>query len=391
MIKISLRKNIIYLLLLFISYYFRRVLQIVLDKVYSLSASVIFCFLMCLGQIVGGASIYIHQENFLRKKNQKKKYKSKPSKRYSIITTELEMNKEDGSFKIMLLIFFASFFDLEEYFITTIFLKKFEKLSDTAILRLNCIMTITSSLICKYVLRFKIYRHQIFSLIILSFFAFIIILLEFIYKPDYIIFWKYFVSFLLIAFHFFFLSFTDVIEKYLADYDYISPFQIIMIEGIISFIMLLIYSTFINPFTEVSNIYNQVDTGIFILLVFFLLLYLVLSAFVNIYKILCNVLFSPVTKSLGSYFFISPFIIFHYVDGNDFIVDEKSNLFYFLINLFIAIAIDFFGLIYNEIIIFKCCGLSNETHEGISFRAIQNELQLIDNTNYNDITIDYEN
>ena len=118
---------------------------------------------------------------------------------------------------------------------------------------------------------------------------------------------------------------------------------------------------------------------------------MVLSAFVNIYKILCNVLFSPVTKSLGSYFFISPFIIFHYVDGNDFIVDEKSNLFYFLINLFIAIAIDFFGLIYNEIIIFKCCGLSNETHEGIYIRSIQNSLDRIDDTIYNVNIIDDEN
>ena len=59
-------------------------------------------------------------------------------------------------------------------------------------------------------------------------------------------------------------------------------------------------------------------------------------------------------------------------------------------NLIISIIIDFFGLIYNEFFILNCCGLSNETHEGISFRAALNQLEMTSNKfeDYDNNTID---
>ena len=87
-----------------------------------------------------------------------------------------------------------------------------------------------------------------------------------------------------------------------------------MSEGIINFLLSSIYSIFYNPFDKISHIYQEKETGKFTLLIFLMLLYSVLSAFVNIYKLLCNVLYSPMTKYLASYFLSSPFItIYTYI------------------------------------------------------------------------------
>ena len=54
MIKISFRKNLIYMLLLIISYLLRRIILIIIDEIFGLNNSLIFCFLMFLGEIIGG-------------------------------------------------------------------------------------------------------------------------------------------------------------------------------------------------------------------------------------------------------------------------------------------------------------------------------------------------
>ena len=372
MIKISIRKNLIYLLLLFISYTLRRIVIILLDKIFGLDNSVIFSFLMIFGEILGGIIIYLYQRTFSQNS---KKAKSKYM--IELIQNNRRMRQADQTWKIVFLLFLASFFDLVEYLIVTNFIPKIAELSTTSILRLCCIMTITSSIICILTLIFKINRLQIIILIILGICSAIIITLDFIYKPKDIFYDKYIISYLLVFCHFIFLSFTDVIEKYLADYDYLGPFQMIISEGIFSFIMISIYSINENPFKEVIDIYNKTDTGKFVLLIFFLILYIIFSAGVNIYRIYCNILYSPMTKSLASYFFISPFIIFYFIDGNDFIYEGERNYLYFFLNLIISILIDFLGLIYNEFFILNFCNLYKETHAEISRRATNVNIELI--------------
>ena len=372
MIRISIRKNLIYLLLLFISYTLRRIVIILLDKIFGLDNSLIFSFLMVLGEIIGGIIIYLYQCNFNKKT---KSGKSKFS--IELIQNNREMKRADKGLKIIFLLFLASFFDLEEYLIITNFIPEIAELSTTTTLRLCSIMTITSSIICIITLIYKIARHRIFVLIILGIFSGIIIILDFIFKPKNIYFWKYVISYLLVLCHFIFLSFTDVIEKYLAEYDYLDTFQMILSEGIFSFIMISIYSIFQNPLKEVSVVYNEISTGQFVLLIILLILYAVFSAGVNIYRIFCNILYSPMTKSLASYFFISPFIIYQFIDGNDFIYEGERNYVYFFSNLIICIIIDFLGLVYNEFFILNFWNLSKETHSEISRRATKVESELV--------------
>ena len=381
MIKIGFRKNLLYLFLLVISFFLRRALEIIIDEVTGLHNSLIFCYLMCLGQIVGGSLIYWYQKSFYEKKEKIIDKKIL----YELIQTERELKMADDINKIRLLVFFAAFFDLEEFIITDVIIPKMGALSKTITLRLCCIMTITSSLICTYTLKYKIGRHQIFSLIILGMISLIIIITELIYRSKIFDIRNHIISYFFLLFHYFFLSLTDVIERYLVDYDYINAFEILMLEGITSFILTAIYSISINPFKEISIVYKRIETAKFIALIFLLFLFIVLSAIINIYKILVNILYSPMAKSLTCYFLTSPFIIYHYLNKNDFIVKGKRNDIYFLISLVFSVLIDVFGLIYNEFFILKCCGLSKETYEGISVRAKESEIEL---SNYKHDSID---
>ena len=83
------------------------------------------------------------------------------------------------------------------------------------------------------------------------------------------------------------------------------------------------------------------------------------------------------TKSLASYFFISPFIIYNFIDGNDFIYEGERNYVYFFLNLIICIIIDFLGLVYNEFFILNFWNLSKETHSEIARRAKTKEIELV--------------
>ena len=375
MIKIAFRKNHIYLVALFFSYFFRRILLIILKKIFGFKKSLIFCFFMCSGQIIGGITIYIYQYTFLRKKG------NSSNTKYAIqlISNKREMNRVDNSYKILFLIFLASSFDFVEFFITSDFIPEIATLSSTADLRLGFIMTVTTSLLCTFALRYKIGKHQFLSLIVLTCLSLIIIILEFIYKPKEIELGKYFISYILLILHFVFRSFNNVIEKYLGEYNFLSPFVIIFDEGVSTFILTSIYSIFRNPFKEVSDIYNKLETGKSIAFIILIILYFVSCAFVNVYKTYCNIFYSPMAKSLASYFFNSAFIIYHYAAGNDFFSNGQKNFFYFFINLIFSIIIDFFGLIYNEFFVLNFWNLSKETHQEIASRAIIKEMESLEN------------
>ena len=375
MIKISIRKNHIYLVILFLSYFVRRILLIILEKIFGFKKSLIFCFFMCFGEIFGGITIYIYQYTFLRKKGKNSNKKSA----IKLIENEREMNRIDSTSKILFLIFLASSFDFVEFFITTDFIPEIASLSSTAELRLAFIMTVTTSLLCTFALRYKIGKHQLLSLIVLTCLSVIIIILEFIYRPKEIKFGNYFISYILLFLHFIFRSFNNVIEKYLGEYNFMSPFVIIFDEGISVFILTSIYSIFHNPFKEVSDIYNGLEIGKSIVFIVLIILYFISCAFVNVYKTYCNILYTPMTKSLASYFFNSAFIIYHYAAGNDFFSNGKKNFFYFFLNLIFSVIIDFFGLLYNEFFVLNFWNLSSETHQEIAIRAMTKEMISIEN------------
>ena len=76
--------------------------------------------------------------------------------------------------------------------------------------RYSCIQTISTSLLCTYGLRFKIGKHQIFSIICMSILLVFQIILEIIYSIEYK---DFFIVFFINILNLILVSFTDTIEK----------------------------------------------------------------------------------------------------------------------------------------------------------------------------------
>ena len=95
--------------------------------------------------------------------------------------------------------------------------------------------------------------------------------------------------------------FTDVIERYLAENNFSNPYGILSGEGIFVFIMTTFYSLYNQTFEQIKQNHKDMDTKKFILLVFLLFLYMLLSAIINVYKVHCNIFWSPAARTLFNY------------------------------------------------------------------------------------------
>ena len=90
-------------------------------------------------------------------------------------------------------------------------------------------------------------------------------------------------------------SFSDCIEKYLVDYNYMNPFLILMLEGVFQLIMGALSIIKIDPFKPFEKIKKLNNKTLFI---FLFILYTLLQVIVNIYRIYCNVVYTPMARSL---------------------------------------------------------------------------------------------
>ena len=94
------------------------------------------------------------------------------------------------------------------------------------------------------------------------------------------------------------------------------------------------------------------------------------SAGANVYKLLSNVLYSPMAKSLAGYI-LNPFLyIYYYINEDEFTSNGEKNFLYFFINVILAIIISFLGCVYNEFLVLSCFQLNYETYSEISLRAM---------------------
>ena len=359
MIRFKLRKNLIYLCVYIISWYIRKIDTIIFENTFDFYPSFIFLFSMTLGEIFGGLTLYLYQYISL---------KSKKESKYFQISHHISKEKRvgDGLPKKIVLIFFAAFFDFMEFVISAFFISLFDNnISPSFDLRFGAITTIGSSLLCTYALKVKTVKHHKISRIIMGICLFISMILELCFKHDNVSLGKCFVGRLFSLLCLICVSFNDCIEKYLVNTNFMNPFKILMIEGIFEFIMAILLSIGRAPFKDIKKKYEEKKTGRFVLLIFLLLLYLILSAVLNAYKIYCNVIYSPMAKSLMDYL-LSPFLcIYYFIKESDF----KKNYFFFFMSEFICIVTVFFGCVFNEYIILFCCGMAHDTTEEIIERA----------------------
>ena len=426
-IHISIRRNLFYLINLIIHYYLRKVDLIIINTKYNFNDSLIFTLLMLFGEFFGGLAIYLYQTFFIKeeessikkssskekdkdkdkekrndnmcsnesKMSNKKKNKKKKNLGIVFIQRKPKMKRTDKILKIALLIFFSAYFDFIEFIIATTYIPRFAVISPTAEYRFGGIIIIIAALFCHYAMRIKIVRHQFYSLLIIGICLLIIIPLEIIYRGKGISFGDFFFPHMLVIGNLIFVPFTDVIEKYLLEFNFMNPNIILMCEAVLGLIFISIYSAGENPFKDIKRIFEENNTGDLILFIFLLFLYFAFSASVNVYKILVNGLYSPMVKNLAVYI-LNPFIyLYYFIIQNDFLSNGERNYFYFIINIIIAIIISFFGCVFNEFLVLSFCGLDHDTHFSVSRRASDFEsmtdLKFINDTDTNNDENEFRN
>ena len=283
--------------------------------------------------------------------------------------------RPDSLFKIYFLLFLIAFYDFLEFEIKTYYLLKYDEISESLILRLRNIVTISSSLLCYFLFKFPLYRHHKFSLLIIFISLILIIFLENFEKDK-----AYFMFHIIVTIiiEHFFNSFKDVIEKYILEYDNVNAFQALMIEGLFGSIITCIFFYKDNPFNELKDFFkeNKNKKLKIVGLIICLILYFLLSGGKNIYRVITNTLYSPITKGSADSI-LDPFLIIYYV--NDF-----KNKFHFFFNIILTSIMDFWIFIYNELLVLFCCKMEHETYIVVSMRAKMNEILNEDNSDISD-------
>jgi len=375
-IRIGIRHNLIYLLMLIIFNFLRKVDLIVLDKVFGFNSSIIFVIFMFLGEFFAGLIISLYQASFFTRKKRNNTITDK-----KLITNHLNIQSRDSTFKIFLLLFICSLFDFIEFLISTYYIPKFEYISKTLEIRLSSFLTLSAALFFIYVLKFQIYKHQIFSLLIILACLLIIGISEYYFQhfDDKRTEKDFFIALFSILVVHFFNSLLDSVEKYLLEYDSANPFKALMFEGLFGIILSIIYLFIFgkNPFEEIKENYNKNEKNIIklIIVIICLFLYLLLCGIRNAYRVATNKIYSPMAKILTDYILNPFYIIYYFILKDDFIDEiigenEKAqNIYYFILNLIVSIIISFCGCIYNEFLVLFCYNLEYDTHSQVSKRA----------------------
>ena len=249
--------------------------------------------------------------------------------------------------------------------------------------RLTSVQIISSSLIYTYAFKFMTKKHHKTSLIIISIFLCLTIILDITFNLNNLHIERFLFVDLLIAFHNICCSLNGCIEKYLVDTNLMNPFLLLLFEGLFEVIISIIFSIGKDPFKNITKEYQENTKGSFTLLIILLFLNFVLSIIANVYKVYCNVVYLPMSRSLIQYLLNPFFNIYYFFSESDF----NNSYIYFIISEIICVIISFFGCIYNEYIVLFCCCLESETQEVTALMA-KNEIIPLTNIDISDIEDD---
>ena len=372
MIKFALRRNLIYPLQLLIYNLLRNLETKLIAHLFEFRDSLVFTPIMFIGEFLVGLLVYKYQKNFIKKKKKTYKFFS-----IELIEGDIKIKHPESNIKINILIFFAAFFDWVQFTIWTSNVPKFKYLSGSLIARLSAISTIVGALFYYYILRLTLFKHQIFSIIIISIYLIVVIVTEFIFqKINTDLLYIIFIISLLLAFVCqVFAALIDSIEKYLYEYNFVNPYFTLMLEGLFGFFISFLF--FFNPdyLEDVKQFFKANKAGKIVLFIFLLIVYLVLCGARNLYRVITTKLYSPMARTLTDYFLNPIYISVDFALEKDFLIRGQRNVAYFVVNLILSFFVSFIGCVYDEFIVLFFCGLDHDTHTQVTKRAIsQNEL-----------------
>ena len=181
----------------------------------------------------------------------------------------------------------------------------------------------------------------------------------------------------------------DITDKYLLEYESTDPFLIISIEGLIGSLFGILFCIIENPFPDITNIYKSKSASSFVIFIILLFIYFLFCALRNSFRIMINKLYSPMALALSDYFLNPIYIVYDYING-DFKSKNGQSVFYFVLNLSLAIIISFSTFIFNEFVVLFCFGFEHETYEQITRRASEEKIEMKSNYNSEEETIENE-
>ena len=367
MIKFALRKNLIFPFQLLLWSSVRDVEIFLIEYFFGYKDPIFYSLLMFLGEFLGGLIFYL----YYKKITQTKSKKAKSSFVYNLGFIRAKKGEViDGKIKINILLFFAAFLDLLIFVIFTHY-DNLTIISYSLEQRLRGIFTIYLAIFYYYLLKFPIYKHHIFSLIIIGICTLIIIVAEilFVEFDIFLTYTKFIIVLLLLFFILFIGSLCYTIEKYLMEFAQLSPFFIIMMEGIYGTILSSIINNFFSSFKYFIEFNKNLSTLKFAILICSFSLFIFLSGGKNLFSLATTKIYSPMVSTFMDYILNPIYIIIYFFYGDDFLYKGKSNYIYFIINLIISLIITFCGFVYNEFLILFFCGLERDTHNQVALRA----------------------
>ena len=351
MIKIGIRKNLFYPMMIIIFTFSRSIVEISIEQIYNFDNQIILTLLMFISEFLSGAIFYNYQKKFLMEKNsaliERKSIKSR--------STNFTLDTHKSKYKKYILVLACAIFDFSQFALITYFFPKFKSVSESLNIRLKGILIFCSAFFCYFLLKLPILKHQKFSLIIIFINFIIVVFLELpLYQNKKYL--NFFIILLLNILRYTFSSILEVTEKYLFEYESLNPLFVVMIEGIFGIILTSIFLLFVDDPFYIFKENNGNKKKLFGLIIF-LFLYFIMSGGRNIYRLLTNKIYSPMVKSLTDYSIVPLLIIIYYFIKKDFQVNiaESISIPIFIINLILSFIIVFFCCVYNELFVLYCC------------------------------------
>jgi len=386
MLKFGFRNKNFYPLMLLLFIFLRKCLEIILSyHPYKDNIDFIISFLIFFSQSLIGFIIYLFY--FKRNKDEVKtaQIQISPTKIGKIILIENKTYiSNDSKLKKICLIIFASIFN----FIGTIirsddavnFGKKEENNSLLEV-RVRGIQIIIACLLCYFSIRIAIYRHQKFSIIIISIFLLFILIIE-LYISEKVI--NKILAILICTLSCSFRAILDVTEKYLFDFNYINVLKMLIYEGIIGVFLFIFYylsnDTYQKQGKNILKNMSEFDLS-FVYFIILIILYIIISGLRNSYRVTTNKYYSPMSRALFEST-LDPFVFLYYT----LIYKDKDKYgggywIYFGLILFFLVIIAFFSLVYNDFIILYCFGLEHNTYHEITGRLYSPNISEDDDQN----------
>ena len=386
MLKFGFRNKNFYPLMLLLFIFLRKCLEIILSyHPYKDNIDFIISFLIFFSQSLIGFIIYLFY--FKRNKDEVKtaQIRISPTKIGKIILIENKTYiSNDSKLKKICLIIFASIFN----FIGTIirsddavnFGKKEENNSLLEV-RVRGIQIIIACLLCYFSIRIAIYRHQKFSIIIISIFLLFILIIE-LYISEKVI--NKILAILICTLSCSFRAILDVTEKYLFDFNYINVLKMLIYEGIIGVFLFIFYylsnDTYQKQGKNILKNMSEFDLS-FVYFIILIILYIIISGLRNSYRVTTNKYYSPMSRALFEST-LDPFVFLYYT----LIYKDKDKYgggywIYFGLILFFLVIIAFFSLVYNDFIILYCFGLEHNTYHEITGRLYSPNISEDDDQN----------